>query len=488
METKMMKQEQLDRVNLDEIANGLFYAGEMHFKRGEFQQALDLFLRCIRAPKSNVSKLSELRSYYVLGLIYGYLGQEILAKEHLLKALHMSTECDDRKIMINCNIHLGMLHAKLEDFNNALIYEDAAIECLEDCPREWERLRVLSIAQSGIVYAKQERIELSEKCLLQIEEIFKNQRIDMGMMPVLNLALRVSYAKENWQRFETYMRQLLDQAILEEGFFEALEFYFDICTFLLNKGRKQELRALLDYIKGYMDMLPLVYLKYYILNFEVLYASTFEDEDMHWLATQNLLAILPEYEKEQQKAKINSFDYIEYLHEERDLSAKMEQKSKLDPMTGLYNKFTIEFLVDEYFCTKDKESVAALLLLDMDHFKQINDTLGHLAGDAVLADTAAVISRFFKEDALCGRVGGDEFMIFVKDVKDISSLLLQAEFLRQEIAKTTSERNITIAIQASVGIAVSTAGYYSYSSIFAAADEALYQAKKEGRNKICVIE
>ena len=61
-----------------------------------------------------------------------------------------------------------------------------------------------------------------------------------------------------------------------------------------------------------------------------------------------------------------------------------------------------------------------------------------------MTDTAAVIRRFFKGDALCGRVGGDEFMVFVKDVMDVSSLLLQAEFLRQEIAKTTSERNITI--------------------------------------------
>ena len=79
-------------------------------------------------------------------------------------------------------------------------------------------------------------------------------------------------------------------------------------------------------------------------------------------------------------------------------------------------------------------------------------------------------------------------MVFVKDVEDVSSLLLQAEFLRQEIAKTTSERNITIAIQASVGVAVSTAGYRDYASMFTAADEALYRAKKEGRNRICVIE
>ena len=79
-------------------------------------------------------------------------------------------------------------------------------------------------------------------------------------------------------------------------------------------------------------------------------------------------------------------------------------------------------------------------------------------------------------------------MVFVKDIRDISSILLQAEFLRQEIGRTANERNISVPICASVGIAVSTAGYYDYASIYSAADEALYRAKKQGRNKICVIE
>ena len=137
---------------------------------------------------------------------------------------------------------------------------------------------------------------------------------------------------------------------------------------------------------------------------------------------------------------------------------------------------------------KEKDDVAAVLVIDMDHFKQVNDTLGHLAGDTILSDTAIIIQKFFKEDNLCGRIGGDEFAIFIKNVQDISSLLIQAEFLRQEIAKTTSERSVTIEICASIGIALSTAGFTDYASLFAAADKALYQAKKNGRNKIEVIE
>ena len=69
----------------------------------------------------------------------------------------------------------------------------------------------------------------------------------------------------------------------------------------------------------------------------------------------------------------------------------------------------------------------------MDHFKLINDTFGHLTGDAIISETAATIKHFFMDNSLCGRIGGDEFMIFVKNVDDTASLILQAELLRQEI-------------------------------------------------------
>ena len=241
-------------------------------------------------------------------------------------------------------------------------------------------------------------------------------------------------------------------------------------------------------MKQYLQKLPLAYLKYQVCNYEVLYAKKCGTKEEQWEAEKNWMEILPQYEQEQQNAKMYSFDYVEYLHEEKSLSDKMEQRSKQDPMTGLLNKYTLEFLAEEYMKQKEKDDVAAVLVIDMDHFKQVNDTLGHLAGDTILSDTAIIIQKFFKEDNLCGRIGGDEFAIFIKNVQDISSLLIQAEFLRQEIAKTTSERSVTIEICASIGIALSTAGFTDYASLFAAADKALYQAKKNGRNKIEVIE
>jgi len=488
----MIQHEQIDLLNIEDMTNGLYHAGEASFRRGAFKEALELLLRCIRAPKNPATWLSEAKSYRLVGLIYGYLGQELLSKEHLLRGLKLSSERGYEREVIEGYMSLAFFHGILGDYEHALEYQAKVLPLIrnfkETEPEVAERMEVVCLTHRGMVCAKMRKMELAEEFLTQVNHLEQFNKKMNPMLPVINLAIRVSYEKNDRTELERYFKQILELPLMEEGFFETMEYYFDLCMFFLENDGREEVRAMLDYVKGYYDVIPLAYLKYRIHNYELLYAQKYADEELQWQVLQNLLGALPEYEEEQQRAKHYSFDYIEFLHEERDLSAKMEQKSKLDPMTGLFNKFTVEFLVDEYFSHMKKDCVAALLIIDMDHFKQINDTLGHLAGDAILSDTATVIRQFFKEGTLCGRVGGDEFMVFVKEVDDVSSLLLQAEFLRREIAKTTSERNITIAIQASVGVAVSTAGLNDYASMFAAADEALYRAKKEGRNRICVIE
>lgn len=488
----MTEYEQMDSVNVEEMTNGLCRAGEACFARGEFKEALDLFLRCTKAPHTTATRLSEAKSGCILGMIYGYLGQEMLAKEHLLRGLQISCKHGYEKEAIACYIGTIFLHFTLKDYEQALDYVKMAMPLIEAFrekePETGNKMAVICLAYHGLICDRMGQIQQGEEILSQIEKLADNHSERNYMVPVLDLKLRLYCAKQETERFAHCLEQLLKQPVPEKGFFETLAYYSAICEFLLEKGKQKEVRALLDYVKCCCADIPLVYLKYNFANLELAYEKAYGDEESQWRASEKLLEMFPEYEAEQHRMKMYSFDYIEYLHRERDISAKMEQKSKLDPMTGLYNKFTIEFLVDEYFSQMDENGIAALLILDMDHFKQINDTLGHLVGDTILTDTAGVIKRFFQEDALCGRVGGDEFMVFVKDVQDVSTILLQTEFLRQEIAKTTSERNITISIQASVGVAVSTAGFRDYTSMFNAADEALYRAKKEGRNRICVVE
>ena len=331
-------------------------------------------------------------------------------------------------------------------------------------------------------------MEESASLLEQANQICSKENDFFYNVPILVLSMRISYYQKNMDSFYEAFVQLQKQISSDESFLDYSEYYFDLCDFLLEEGMQEEMRQLLNYMQTYVHDLPLAFLRYHILEYETAYAQKFCSDLEYMENAIKLIALFPEYEDEQRSAKLYSLEYIERVHQTRNLSNKLEEKSKLDAMTGLLNKYTIEFLISEFLNTRPKDVPSALLLVDMDHFRQINDTLGHLTGDRIIADTASVIQRYFAENTLCGRIGGDEFLIFIQSVEDISTLLLQAELLRQEIYSQTSERNLTITTQASIGIALTSDTLNDYNKLFHAADEALYLAKKDGRNKVIIAE
>ena len=92
--------EQIDMITMDELANRLLSEASNSFRSGQLEKALDTLIRCIRAPKSKENRELDVRVYNMLGLIYGYLNQETLSKENLMKALRLGTEYGARDCMI----------------------------------------------------------------------------------------------------------------------------------------------------------------------------------------------------------------------------------------------------------------------------------------------------------------------------------------------------------------------------------------------------
>ncbi|MEG1049675.1 MAG: diguanylate cyclase, partial [Oscillospiraceae bacterium] len=99
---------------------------------------------------------------------------------------------------------------------------------------------------------------------------------------------------------------------------------------------------------------------------------------------------------------------------------EMSRKAMCDPLTELYNRKATESLVDQYIETT--KNMAAMLVIDLDNFKLVNDTLGHLSGDSVLNDIALGIRHIFRDTDIIGRIGGDEFVVFLTDIKSTDAI------------------------------------------------------------------
>jgi len=156
-----------------------------------------------------------------------------------------------------------------------------------------------------------------------------------------------------------------------------------------------------------------------------------------------------------------------------------------DPLTGLANRRRFEQEIDQLLARGARSGdQAALCFIDLDHFKQVNDSCGHPAGDALLKDVAAIISRQVREDDLVCRVGGDEFAIILRHCP-MEHAREVAESIRAAVADYRFNcEGRTFAVGTSIGLIPIVSGEYSRLEIMMAADTACYSAKKSGRNRV----
>jgi len=167
------------------------------------------------------------------------------------------------------------------------------------------------------------------------------------------------------------------------------------------------------------------------------------------------------------------------------LFIKIRELAERDVLTGLWNRRAIEARIRaERERFRRTGQGCALAVFDLDHFKRVNDELGHDGGDAALKHASSVISKSLRKMDALGRFGGEEFLV-VMPMTDLAGAKVTAERMRVALETaplTWNEKPVRIT--ASIGLAMMTAGDANEGELFKRADEALYRAKSNGRNRI----
>ncbi len=160
------------------------------------------------------------------------------------------------------------------------------------------------------------------------------------------------------------------------------------------------------------------------------------------------------------------------------LTRKINMQKDTDDLTGLKNKGALTREINAYLEDAAKDS-GILFILDIDRFKQINDTYGHDVGDDVIAQLGAFLGRYFPGDAIVGRFGGDEFIFFVKDTNDRTTAGKIAREVLAGAAESVKLPDDRQTFGASVGVALYHGQEKNYSELFKKADTALYAVKPD---------
>lgn len=160
---------------------------------------------------------------------------------------------------------------------------------------------------------------------------------------------------------------------------------------------------------------------------------------------------------------------------------KLQRKSQLDPYTNVYNKIVVKERITERMRVSRPQDKHAMLILDIDNFKSINDTEGHLVGDQVIEKIVHQLKRMFRDEDIIGRIGGDEFVVFMNRINTREDISKKVDQLQLAISGHSREEDLNVDVSCSIGITIFPMDGDSYEELLDKADKALYEVKKNGK-------
>lgn len=185
-------------------------------------------------------------------------------------------------------------------------------------------------------------------------------------------------------------------------------------------------------------------------------------------------------------AMVIAFRDITELEEQRKEVTHLKRASTMDGLTQVQNRIAIEQEINQHIA-ENPDEIGLVLLLDLDNFKLVNDQFGHQEGDSLLIETATKLKTFCRSTDRVGRLGGDEFIVFLRSVeeKDAEPLV---ERIIQHLKKEYNNSGTSFEVTTSIGIAHYPKDGKTFSELYRCADVALYDAKNRGKNCFCRYE
>jgi diguanylate cyclase (GGDEF) domain len=261
--------------------------------------------------------------------------------------------------------------------------------------------------------------------------------------------------------------------------------------------KNSDLQLIANTIKGWVYVIIITGILYYLLNrsfnridaAEAKLRKNYRDlsKAHDELETANKHLASSEVSLLQNHEELTAL-YEELAASDDELKKQFDQMQVLaynDSITGLPNRLHLQEKIMELI--NNSSGSVALLFIDLDNFKNINDSFGHSFGDAILMKIGELLNKFENESTFVARLGGDEFAIIVTN-KKIEQVIEFAENIITNLNTNINRNDITVHISSSMGIAVYPDHVNSYEDLLKSADTAMYEAKKQGKNQFIIFD
>lgn len=397
-----------------------------------------------------------------IGSVFFDLGKYDISLEYYLKSYQVEVEHEVNRGSLAqaiLNINIVNAYVRLKKYNKAL---------------EWEKAHLLKedVRKIPLVYytllGNHVLIELGSNTKETLQPDTK-ENIEERVKEILN-----------------YLGKMPLDSYFAGFIFEIIEVCFSIEYYSLAKVIIEQTEDALNQFKGYE-------FKERLINYKIRLWEVLEERQA---LCESLLAFRQVvYDGKKAKLKNESIGILSKIHlkemedERRQMEKKNEElreKNKLDSFTGVYNKVAFEQKVKE--CLEaDKDNVLqdALIIIDIDNFKSINDVYGHAVGDVVIKQFAQLLKDTIRNTDFIGRIGGDEFSVVMTKLFSKESVENWCRYFMKGLNNLRFEELEKISITASIGITLMNHDD-DYIAVFEKADKAMYQSKKAGKNSYAI--
>lgn len=465
-------------------AFALTFLAMFHFEYGEFDKTKEYAYLALSIIESNEYKWLKPNIYGILAIYFAYVNDSNLALEYYLKNIDICHECKLYSEEINQLNNLGDLLLGVESYKEALVFFRKA----------QDTLALEASATSKVVI----HLNIS-KCLLKLDdykgaceniEIAKNALdapSDMLEGAIITRELAILAYENKVDEFKRKLSLLIELCERNDNGLFFIDLMFEVLPLILPVATQKECERILsiayEFVKVNNSSSYAVAFAQHIVDFYRRFSpeSVLKAYKLYYETVERIAATSNEQRKSMLNNKIDLYESVMKQKRVERENRTLKKLNQLDSLTGLYNKAYINKTLKHYFedCVENSTSLG-LLFVDIDFFKEYNDTYGHLKGDEVLKSVAKVL--MLSSDFKVGRFGGDEFMICCNGKNDeeieqyIQEVLNKIRDLNIEHKKNKVASFVTL----SVGyVNIIPTSDYSRQEYINWADSALYIAKRQ---------
>lgn len=476
-----------------------FYLGEAYYARNAVDDMFDTIVKALGYLNQSEQWRLIARAYNLMAITSVSQANTVAALEYYMSGLNCCKEHDISSVRSSIEMNLGYLYMDTAMYKEAEIYFESAYNEYQNTPEERKEIRKLTMVYSNLANCHMQEGEL-EKTAYYIDRIKKEcmqSFEDMDYVYVECMMTRYYHLSGDFRTRDEYIEDVKKRLYGRVLIMDLFDDIYDFCLLMLDIDRDDILFEIVNKLDEPIKGTRIANLKrkFLALKIKLYRKNKLEKECVEAMSSYFDLSVQLEKDKQKMIANIlrvrNSLDRIRERQKQLELEAKrLLEKSETDQLTGISNRYRMSrFAQDALDKCRMEHIPLSYEILDIDYFKQYNDTYGHQAGDECVKTIAHLLDDIQNDNIFCARYGGDEFVIIYvglnsKEVADIAEGLRKKVYDMNMTHHGSKEHSI---VTISQGICHDIPSDNVKDRDFLhCADEFLYIVKKRSKNAICM--